>query len=53
MVKVNLGEKQYCLRCWHSWLPRQEEVIICPKCKNPYWNKKKGDTHESKKDDTT
>lgn len=29
-----------CLRCGHSWLPRVESMpLLCPKCKNPYWNK--------------
>ena len=39
--KVKLGERQKCLRCNHEWLPRQEEIMICPKCKSPYWNKER------------
>lgn len=30
-----------CERCKHEWIPRvktKEDPIICPKCKNPYWN---------------
>ena len=37
-TKVKLGERLNCLRCNHEWLPRQEVVVICPKCKSPYWN---------------
>jgi len=29
-----------CERCGHQWVPRQtEEPRVCPKCKNPYWNR--------------
>ena len=32
----------YCLRCVHSWPPRgSEKPRICPKCKSPYWDRKK------------
>ena len=31
--------KLKCERCGHTWVPRKTEVIICPKCKSPYWNK--------------
>jgi Zn finger protein HypA/HybF involved in hydrogenase expression len=44
-------EKLKCLRCNHEWVPRQEDVRICPKCKSAYWNKEKKknvDTGESK-----
>lgn len=27
-----------CLRCAHSWVPRQVEIRICPKCKSAYWD---------------
>lgn len=42
MAKVKLtvwGWK--CERCGHEWVPRnwQEEPKVCPKCKNPYWNR--------------
>ena len=50
-----------CLRCNHSWIPRDEKYLtgkrkptICPKCKSPYWNIKKtkffvrGKTNENK-----
>ncbi|MCX6543523.1 MAG: hypothetical protein NTV05_03815 [Acidobacteria bacterium] len=30
-----------CDRCGHEWVPRElvAEPRVCPKCKNPYWNK--------------
>jgi len=31
----------YCKRCGYSWIPRQKDVTLCPKCKSPYWNKPK------------
>lgn len=34
--------KRKCERCEHSWfLKKQQEPIVCPKCKSPYWNKRK------------
>jgi len=27
-----------CKRCGHKWIPRKPEVMLCPKCKTPYWN---------------
>ena len=29
----------YCKRCGHTWYPRQAEVLTCPKCRSPYWDK--------------
>lgn len=38
MPKVTL-EGWKCLRCEHTWLPRDEVLPkVCPKCKSPYWN---------------
>ena len=29
-----------CDSCEHTWVSRKEGTpIVCPKCKNPYWNK--------------
>jgi len=39
-MKIKI-QKLHCERCGHTWTPRRDEVIICPKCKSPYWNKKK------------
>ena len=31
-----------CERCEHKWITRNQEIpIVCPKCKNPYWDKPK------------
>ena len=33
-----------CERCGHIWMPRvysKEESRVCPRCKSPYWNKKR------------
>lgn len=34
--------KLNCKRCGHNWIPKKEEVRICPKCKSPYWDRPKG-----------
>lgn len=40
MSNVNIEDiKLTCLRCGHRWIPRQNDVRICPKCKTPYWDK--------------
>ena len=31
-------QKAQCLRCGHTWTPRQEYIWVCPKCKSPKWN---------------
>lgn len=33
--------KLKCLRCGHEWIPRVEEVRLCPKCKSVYWDREK------------
>jgi len=30
--------KLTCKRCEHSWIPKQEEVRQCPKCKSAWWD---------------
>lgn len=34
-----LGNK--CYRCGHEWIPQniEEKPKVCPKCKNPYWDR--------------
>lgn len=34
-------KKLHCERCQHDWVPKQEEVRQCPKCKSPWWDTKK------------
>jgi len=33
--------KLECKRCGHIWVPKKEEIRICPRCKSPYWDRKK------------
>ncbi len=42
-----------CERCGHYWLPHHKELDdkqpdprVCPKCKSPYWNVPRKDTHK-------
>ena len=37
-MKVELPEKIHCLRCSWSWIPRQADVRICPRCKSYLFN---------------
>ena len=31
-----------CERCGHKWIPREKEKPrVCPKCKSPYWDRKR------------
>jgi len=36
-MKVKISEKLKCKRCNHQWIPRKEEVIVCPRCKSLSW----------------
>ena len=41
MARIKL-DGYLCERCGHKWMPREnntEEPRVCPKCKNPYWNR--------------
>ena len=40
MVKVSVKGLE-CKRCGHKWIARKEEVMLCPKCKSPYWNRER------------
>jgi len=39
-MKINII-KLKCKRCEHVWVPTQEEIRICPKCKSPYWDRER------------
>lgn len=41
MPVVEVPKQLKCQRCTHKWTPRTREVLTCPKCKSPYWNKRK------------
>lgn len=28
--------------CGYTWIPRKKVVMLCPKCKSPYWDGGKG-----------
>ncbi len=39
-MKINIKKFQLtCKRCKHRWVPRKEDIRICPKCKSPYWDR--------------
>jgi Zn finger protein HypA/HybF involved in hydrogenase expression len=46
-------QKMNCLRCGHSWAPRQTDVRICPKCKSPYWDRPRKETKKAAKSQIT
>ena len=36
---INLDKlKIKCERCDYKWIPRKEDVRVCPKCKSAYWD---------------
>ncbi len=38
-MEYNITKKFNCLRCFHSWMPRQEnKPRICPNCNSAYWD---------------
>ena len=42
MGKITLSGFK-CERCKHTWVPRdiKKKPIVCPKCKSPYWDRKR------------
>jgi predicted Zn-ribbon and HTH transcriptional regulator len=39
-----------CERCGHKWVPRikiKERPTICPRCKSPYWDRRRKTFRES------
>lgn len=39
---INEDNTLFCNRCYHSWTKRKKSIPkYCPKCKSPYWNKKR------------
>lgn len=37
-MEINIP-KLKCERCEYKWFPRTNKVIVCPKCKSPYWDR--------------
>ena len=34
--------KLKCKRCGYEWIPRKEDVRMCPRCKSLYFDQEKG-----------
>lgn len=49
-MKVKI-KKLKCKRCDHEWIPRKKEVVVCPECKSPYWNKEKNNKKENEENE--
>lgn len=30
-----------CKRCGYEWESRKEDIMVCARCRSPYWNKDK------------
>jgi len=39
-MKIEL-KKLKCKRCSYRWIPRQEDVRLCPRCHSSYFDKEK------------
>jgi len=39
-MKIKL-QKLKCKRCGYEWIPRKDEVRLCPRCRSPYWDKER------------
>lgn len=48
-MKVFIPDKIHCERCGWSWIPRQAEVRLCPRCKSAYFDTPRKDA--ARKDD--
>lgn len=50
MAKIKLDGYR-CERCEHQWVPcnKDEKPLVCPKCKNPYWNRPRKSTTANEK----
>jgi len=41
-MEVKMIKILKCKRCGHEWASKRENrPIICPKCKSPYWDRKR------------
>jgi len=41
LMEVKMIKILKCKRCEHEWASKQEHPLICPKCKSPYWDRKR------------
>jgi Zn finger protein HypA/HybF involved in hydrogenase expression len=39
-MKIHLTRLR-CKRCQHRWVPKQDEITMCPKCKSTLWHTKR------------
>ncbi len=39
-MKVEIRKLQ-CKRCGHEWVPRKEDVRMCPNCRSPYFDRER------------
>jgi len=39
-MKIEI-KKLKCERCGHKWVARREDILVCPKCRSPYWFRKR------------
>ena len=37
-----------CFRCGYEWIPRNEKIRTCAKCRSPYWDKARNSKEHSK-----
>jgi Zn finger protein HypA/HybF involved in hydrogenase expression len=35
-IKIEINRLK-CKKCGHKWIPRQEVIVGCPKCKSGYY----------------
>jgi Zn finger protein HypA/HybF involved in hydrogenase expression len=40
-------KKLECKRCGKIWIPRIENIVVCPKCKSPRWDTRKIDKNHN------
>ena len=43
MKPIRLPAPLTCQRCKNIWIPRQEVVTMCPRCKSKHWQTKRTD----------
>jgi len=41
VISINI-KRINCKRCSHSWIPRNNKIFVCPKCKSPRWDEEEG-----------
>lgn len=44
-MKIKL-QKVECKKCGYRWIPRKEEIRLCPKCKSPWFDMPKSNNRQ-------